>query len=244
MKLIVFGGTGKTGLAVIERAVQVESNIVTVYARRPNRIPAHLIEKIKIIKGDVLDAEAVKNSLQGQDVVISCLGKGLNLAPTTLISEGTKNVLDGMIFHKIKRIFVVSISSRLASSKSKGPWILKNVSADHDRMLEELKKRSEDVEWCALMVPEIFQLPPTKNFQVAINRRPGPITVVAADMAEFMVTCLADDEKWNIYKNNFVGMTSTVTFSQLLTTSQGKIWMGLVAIIASVTAFTISKLFF
>jgi len=109
MKLIVFGGTGKTGLAVIERAVQVESNIVTVYARRPNRIPAHLIEKIKIIKGDVLDAEAVKNSLQGQDVVISCLGKGLNLAPTTLISEGTKNVLDGMIFHKIKRIFVVSI---------------------------------------------------------------------------------------------------------------------------------------
>jgi len=52
----------------------------------------------------------------------------------------------------------------------------------------------------------MFQLPYTGKYQVEIRKRPGPYTVVALDIAHFVISCATDDEKWLKYKNNLVGV--------------------------------------
>ncbi len=76
-----------------------------------------------------------------------------------------------------------------------------------------------------------------------IGRRPGPITVTSADMADFMVSTMTDVEKWNEYKNQLIGMSSTVPLATILTqTTQGKILVGAVAVLAIAASFAIRSL--
>ena len=53
---------------------------VSVYARRPERIPQDIVNRVNVIQGDVLNRQNVVEAMQGHDAVISCLGKGMNLS--------------------------------------------------------------------------------------------------------------------------------------------------------------------
>jgi len=242
-KLIVFGGTGKSGVAVIREALQQKDIEVSVYARRPERIPQDIVSRVNVIQGDVLNRQKVVEAMQGHDAVISCLGKGMNLCSTTLISEGTKNVVKAMRAHEVKKLIVVSISTRLPASKhKKGPFFLRNLAADHDRMLEYLKG-CDDIDWIGVMVPEIFKLPKTADYQVAVGRRPGPITVSAADMAHFMVTSITNERKWCTYKNTMVGLSSNIPISTILfKTAQGRVWSAIMASVAVLVGYGVYKM--
>lgn len=52
---------------------------VSVYARRPERIPQDIVKRVNVIQGDVLNRQKVVEAMEGHDAVISCLGKGMNL---------------------------------------------------------------------------------------------------------------------------------------------------------------------
>lgn len=241
-KLIVFGGTGKTGVAVLRRAVDVGSLKVTVYARRPERIPSDVRNKLNIIEGDVLDCENVVKAMEGQDIVLSSLGKGNNLRPTTVISEGTKNIVEGMRKNQIKRLIVVSISSRLPTSTTKGPWILSNIAADHDRMLVYLNT-CHDIEWYGMMSGQILDLPITNNYKIAIGKKPGPARATSSDLADFMISTITDEKKWTIYSGQLVGISSKIPFSQTIQTKQTWILLGVVASLVAVVSYGVSAVF-
>ena len=51
-----------------------------MYARRPERIPQDVVNRVNVIQGDVLNRQNVVEAMQGHDAVISCLGKGMNLS--------------------------------------------------------------------------------------------------------------------------------------------------------------------
>ena len=90
MKLIVFGSTGSTGRQVVTQALQ-QGHDVTAFARSPEKLDLKH-EKLQVIKGDVLDLDAVERAIQGQDAVLCTLG-----APPTdksnLRARGTKNII-------------------------------------------------------------------------------------------------------------------------------------------------------
>src|ERR1700730_943274 len=72
MKLLIFGGTGRTGRALVEQALQ-QGNAVTVLARDHAKLAmAH--ENLRVMKGDVADYESVETTIKSQDAVISALG--------------------------------------------------------------------------------------------------------------------------------------------------------------------------
>src|SRR3984893_5195874 len=72
MKLLIFGGTGRTGRALVEQALQ-QGHAVTVFARDPAKLAmAH--ENLRVMKGDVADYESVETTIKSQDAVISALG--------------------------------------------------------------------------------------------------------------------------------------------------------------------------
>ena len=52
--------------------------------------------------------EEVSLVIQGHHGVLVALGKGWDTSPTTLFSEGTRNIVAGMKEHGVRRIIVCS----------------------------------------------------------------------------------------------------------------------------------------
>ena len=150
-KLIVFGPTGKSGLAVIDTALQNKNIQVTLFIRSPHKLPDHFKSKVSSIIGDIYDEESVCKAVQGQDIVVCCLGKGYNLLfPTTVISIGIKNIVSGMRTHNVKKLITISICSLLPTYGKKPPAILKNLTDDHERALSFLKEVN-DIDWIGFL---------------------------------------------------------------------------------------------
>lgn len=114
MKIVVFGATGRTGSEIVRRAL-ADGNEVIAFVRSPEKFETQ--EKLTIIKGDVRDAEAVKNVLVGADAVVSALGTD----KTTTLTEAMPSIIKGMNEHDVSRIVAIGtagiLQSRTESSK-------------------------------------------------------------------------------------------------------------------------------
>lgn len=65
MKIAVFGGSGRTGIHVVEQAL-AQGDHVTVLVRDPNKLPMKH-DNLTVIPGDVLDADQVAATIKGAD---------------------------------------------------------------------------------------------------------------------------------------------------------------------------------
>jgi putative NADH-flavin reductase len=72
MKLLVFGGTGGTGRAIVQQALE-QGHIVTIFARNPSKVRA-THENLKVVKGDILDCASVEAAVKSHETVVSALG--------------------------------------------------------------------------------------------------------------------------------------------------------------------------
>ena len=72
MKLIIFGATGRTGLALVSQALDKGHN-VTAFVRNPKAMNIQRPD-LTVAQGDILDYESVHAAVQGQEVVLSALG--------------------------------------------------------------------------------------------------------------------------------------------------------------------------
>ena len=87
--IIVFGASGKTGILIVYQALN-QGHQVTAFARQPSKVTIEH-KNLRIIRGDVLDYDKVKEAVQGHDVVLCALGVDKN-KPNTVISDGTRNI--------------------------------------------------------------------------------------------------------------------------------------------------------
>ncbi|MFC6153630.1 NAD(P)-dependent oxidoreductase [Nocardioides yefusunii] len=71
MKIAVLGATGGVGTHLVQMALD-EGHDVTVLARTPAKVER--AADVTIVQGDALDAERVRDTVRGADVVISALG--------------------------------------------------------------------------------------------------------------------------------------------------------------------------
>ncbi|XP_028275224.1 flavin reductase (NADPH) [Parambassis ranga] len=187
--VVIFGATGMTGLATLPLAVAAGYN-VTVLARDPARLPADH-KASRVVVGDVLNKEDVKKAMEGQDAVIIILGTRNDLSPTTMMSEGTKNILDAMKARGISKV-VGCMSAFLLWDRSKVPPRLVPVTEDHDRMYSSLK--TSGLDYVAVMPPHIADdLPLTERYMAAENMLKGR-AISKHDLGHFFVKCLSTTE--------------------------------------------------
>lgn len=106
MKLFIIGGTGKTGREIIKQGLD-QGHIITALVRNPNKLKFRNPD-LTIIKGNVLSPVSFENSLQGHDAVLSALGHKRFIIKTSILSEGTKNVINAMKKHNIKRFICIT----------------------------------------------------------------------------------------------------------------------------------------
>lgn len=106
MKMLISGATGMAGKQAAEQALARGHRGVAITCNPEKLITEHpLLTKSQ---GDILDAASVEQMFAGVDAVVSTVGIGVSKQPTTLYSEGTRNLLAGMEKQGVRRIVVIS----------------------------------------------------------------------------------------------------------------------------------------
>ncbi|XP_074990483.1 flavin reductase (NADPH) isoform X2 [Calonectris borealis] len=100
--IVIFGATGRTGLTTLSQALE-EGYAVTVLVRDRARLPARP-RPARVVLGDARDPAAVGEAVRGQDAVVILLGTRDELGPTTVMSEGTKNIVTAMKAHGVRKV--------------------------------------------------------------------------------------------------------------------------------------------
>ncbi len=108
MKLAVFGGTGGTGLKLVEKAL-AQGHEVTALARQPDVLSTRF-PGIRVIPGDVLKLESAEAAVRGSEAVISTLGFAGRTRKTRIYSEGVLNVSRAMEEVGPRRLIVLAAS--------------------------------------------------------------------------------------------------------------------------------------
>lgn len=124
-KVLITGGTGFLGGYIIQELVQKGYAVRAI--RRNNKfpffIPKNIFEKVEWVHGDVLDAIALQDAIEGTDVVIHAAAKvsfvsdGREEMFKTNI-EGTANMVNIAIEKNIRRFIHVSSVASLGRTKN------------------------------------------------------------------------------------------------------------------------------
>ena len=116
MKILVIGSTGGTGRALVEQAL-AQGHHVTAFVRRPEKVTLRH-ERLEIVQGNVLDEKSVSAAVQGKDAVLSALGHKQWFIKTSILSEGTRNIIAAMQKHGVKR-FVCETALGVGDTRGK-----------------------------------------------------------------------------------------------------------------------------
>ncbi len=106
MKLLIIGGTGKTGRKLIEQGL-AQGHEITAIVRNPGKLRIDN-PNLKILKGDVLIPDSIESSFQKQDAVLSALGHKRFFLKTSILSRGTRNIMDAMSKNQVKRFICIT----------------------------------------------------------------------------------------------------------------------------------------
>ncbi len=199
MKLLIIGATGGTGRELVAQALAAGHD-VTALVRNPEKVGARH-ERLRLVRGDILDPGSVDSAVEGQDAVLSSLGTKAILGRVAIFSEGTKNLLDAMNKHGVRRLVCIT---GIGAGDSRGhggflydtlvlPLFLKRIYDDKDRQ-EELIRKS-DREWIIVRPGFLTNGPARGNYRVLTDLTGVTAGRISrADVAAFMLAQLQSDQ--------------------------------------------------
>lgn len=209
MKLLVIGGTGKTGRELIKQGLD-QGHIVTTLVRKPKKIK-YSHPNLFIVQGDVLIPGSLDNAFRGQDAVLSALGHKKFIIRTTILSRGTQNVISAMYRNGVDRFICITSLGINDSRFRLGvyytlftiPIILFFYFLDKSKQ-EKLIMES-DLEWTIIRPGQLTNGKKRTKYKHGLRQGHYVLTkmISRADVAHFMLHTL---EK-NSYLNKAVGVT-------------------------------------
>ncbi|MGC4096392.1 MAG: NAD(P)H-binding protein [Nitrospira sp.] len=198
MKLAVFGATGKTGRVVVAQALAGRHQIRAL-VRSPER--AGFPAEVEIVRGDVRDTEAVDNTINGAEAIVSCLGAPLLQTFTAdgrVNTYGMPNIVSAMRSHGVKRIVAMSSYGagdsfhRMSAMMRFGMSTVMHGALADMNALEEILHASQ-LDWTVVR-PVNLRNGPSRH-RLAVDR-PGLIFAndwaTRTDVAAFMLASLGD----------------------------------------------------
>jgi putative NADH-flavin reductase len=95
MKVTIFGATGALGLECTRQCLEAGHEVV-VLARTPSKLPAELRDRVTVVEGDGLDADAVERALaNGTEAIFFAIGIDKR-SPEDLCTDVTRHILAAM----------------------------------------------------------------------------------------------------------------------------------------------------
>jgi len=187
MKLFILGATGGIGRHLVGLA-QERGHSVTAYVRSPEKIgQAH--QRLKIIPGDVFNADEMGGSMVGHDAVLSSFGPNALLS-SALRRDFGRALAAAMRKSGVRRLELVS-SALLFREAGILPGILKvtlfsQMLPDMAGMEAELCQ--SDLDWTIVRPPRLTNSPARYSYRLADGNLPkGGFLISRADVAHFMI---------------------------------------------------------
>jgi putative NADH-flavin reductase len=196
LKILVFGATGTTGSAVVERALEC-GYAVTAFVRNPDNVATRHPD-LKLVQGDVLDPAAVEKAMPGHDAVISSLGAGMQ---GTIRSEGTRNIIRAMQKAGVQRFIAQSTLGVGDSRKNLNAYwkyimfglLLRRAYADH--VLQERYITASQLDWIIVRPGALIagERRGTYRHGFSASTKNLALEISIADVADFMLQQVQDD---------------------------------------------------
>jgi putative NADH-flavin reductase len=200
MRVAVFGATGRTGRLVVEQ-LREEGHEVVAFARDPSKILEGHDERLRVVRGDVLDAVAVEEAVEGADAVLVALGH-TKTSTRDVQARGMENIVAAMRKHGVRRL--VSLTGAGVRDPKDEPKVvdraitglLKLLQRD---VLEDAERhagilRDSDLDWTLVRAPRLVDGERTGEYRAGYIGKDSGTKVSRADVADFMVRQLDDDE--------------------------------------------------
>lgn len=201
MKTIaIFGGSGQTGKLVLEKILKAGYG-VRALARNPENINVINLN-ITVIQGDVLNADDVRKTVQGADLVLSLFGH-VKDSPQWLQTKGTEYIVEAMNQTGVEKIISLSGVGLSFPEKDKPkladkmirfimkvavPKILK------DAILHAEILGKSNLDWMIIRAPRLTNEKPKNNYRVGWIGVNASIKISRADLADFIVKQIESDE--------------------------------------------------
>ncbi|HEX5748824.1 MAG TPA: SDR family oxidoreductase [Archangium sp.] len=194
MRITVFGATGATGRELLAAAL-ASGHTVRAFARRPEALAG--LPGIEVVSGELREPAQVGRAISGADAVLSALGTGRDLSPTTVMSEGTASIIAAMRAEGVSRL--LAITSGMVTPTGTEPLffrfigrhLLRHVHADHLRLEEHVK--ASGLDWTLVRPPRLLDGPARGGYRLARDAGvPGGSEITRADLARFMVAEAAE----------------------------------------------------
>jgi putative NADH-flavin reductase len=194
MKLFVVGSTGRTGGLVVRQALE-RGHEVTAFTRRPEAVGLEH-PRLRVAKGDAL-VPADLAQLADHDAVLSIVAAP-DLKATTVSEQITRNLVQSMGEHGVRRIVVTSSHALVATRPRLAVAVIRMVlrhSYADARNMEAVLKRS-DLDWRIVRANRLVDKPAVG----AVVRMPGGADfdggaheLTRADLAATLLDVVADD---------------------------------------------------
>lgn len=155
MRLLVVGATGSLGRLAVAEAAQ-RGHDVTALVRDPAR--ANLPEPVVKVRGDVLDPVSLGPAVEGRDAVVCALGTPSPHQASSLLEDGTRNLVAAMERASVPRLVCVTLLGTADSKRNASPlyrYIILRALAPMvpDKESQERVVRDSGLEWVLIRPP-------------------------------------------------------------------------------------------
>lgn len=199
MKVLVVGATGGSGLAAT-RALLARGCEVTAFARSPEALKA-LGGKLALVAGDATCGADLDRAMPGHDAVVVTLGirenplrvrlLGSARTPVDVRSQGTRQVIDAMQRHGVRRL-VVQTSFGVGSTRDRLPWTARLIFAlllrpqIMDTEKQEHIVRASGLDWVLAQPVNLTDDGPVTPAYVSTDGSCQSMTVSRRQVGEFL----------------------------------------------------------
>ncbi|WP_180178804.1 polysaccharide biosynthesis protein [Acinetobacter sp. YH01013] len=195
--LLITGGTGSFGNAVLKRFLETDIKEIRIFSRdekkQDDMRKKYQSSKLKFYIGDVRDYNSVLNATRGVDYIYhaaalkqvpSCEFHPMEAVKTNVI--GTENVLEAAIQNHVKRIVCLSTDKAVYPINAMGisKAMMEKVIVAKSRNLEELDTTICCTRYGNVMASRGSVIP----LFVDQIRQGKPLTITDPDMTRFMMT--------------------------------------------------------
>ncbi|MFB6105184.1 MAG: NAD(P)-dependent oxidoreductase [Halobacteriaceae archaeon] len=197
MHLAIFGATGRTGIPLVDRALD-SGHVVTAFLRDPAKLDREH-ERLQVVEGDAYTGAGVVDAVQGVDAVVSVLGQ-TSAGPSDLLTVAGRRIMDAMEREGVDR-FVTLVGAgvhvegarRSLTGRVIG-WALKLLNPDvlEDADAHVADVRARQLRWTVLRAPRLSDAAPRGEYRTG-DVTPGRQSVARADVAAFILEVLEDE---------------------------------------------------
>lgn len=202
MKTSIFGASGATGTLLTERCLAAGYEVVAL-VRRPATFA--LREQVHVIEGSAFDAEAVQQTVEGADVVLSALG-ARSLRREEVLEYAVPLIVAAMRKSGVRRIVALGSAGAKDDSLSKQPiwrrWFVQKIVYKTflkwpiaSQVAQWKTLSTSGLEWTMVMPPMLANSPGRGTWRVdgeALPRNGARIS--REDVADFMTAQIGSEE--------------------------------------------------